>query len=54
MKKDALGNDIIEAPKDNKPDELSRADRKRLMKQRKDMLKNGEDTYDIDMKLGIE
>ena len=54
VKKDALGNDIIEAPKDNKPDELSRADRKRLMKQRKDMLKNGEDTYDIDMKLGIE
>lgn len=54
VKKDALGNDIVEAPKDSNPAELSRADRKKLMKQRKEMLKNGEDTYDIDMKLGIE
>ena len=33
--------------------ELSKKERKDLMKQRKLMIKNGEDTYEIDMKLGI-
>lgn len=51
-KKDALGNTIVEAKEEKK--ELSRADRKQLMKQRKDMVKNGEDTYEIDQLLGIE
>eukprot|EP00981_Chlorochromonas_danica_P016137 scaffold15892_cov537-Ochromonas_danica.AAC.1 len=51
-KKDALGNTIVEAQEEKK--EVSRADRKRLMKQRKDMIKNGEDTYEIDQLLGIE
>jgi elongation factor 3 len=49
-KKDALGNTIavVEEKK-----ELNRADRKKLMKTRKDMIKNGEDTYDIDQILGV-
>jgi len=34
--------------------EVSRADRKQLMKQRKDMVKRGEDTYELDQQLGIE
>lgn len=34
--------------------EVSRADRKQLMKQRKEMVKRGEDTYDIDQLLGLE
>lgn len=34
--------------------EVSRADRKQLMKQRKDMVKRGEDTYEIDQLLGLE
>ncbi len=51
--KDALGNTIVKQ-ETNEPQELSRADRKRLMKQRKDMIKNGEDTYEIDLKLGLE
>lgn len=50
--KDALGNTVVKASKE--PKELSKADRKRLMKQRKDMIKHGEDTYDIDILLGIE
>ena len=50
--KDALGNTIIKAPEG--PKELSRADKKRLQKLRKDMLKRGEDTYEIDMQLGME
>ena len=50
--KDALGNTIVKAPEE--PKELSKADRKRLMKQRKDMIKHGEDTYDIDILLGVE
>lgn len=50
-KKDALGNTIAE--KEEEKGELSRADRKRLMKIRKDMIKNGEDTYEIDQQLGI-
>jgi elongation factor 3 len=51
-KKDALGNTIVEAKEEVK--EVNRADRKRLMKVRKDMIKNGEDTYEIDQQLGIE
>ena len=50
--KDALGNTIVKE-KSNEPLELSKADRKRLMKKRKEMVKHGEDTYDIDMQLGI-
>ena len=34
--------------------EIDRGDRKRLMKLRKDMLKRGEDTFEIDQQLGIE
>lgn len=49
-KKDALGNTIEEASA--APKELSRADKKRLQKQRKDMIKRGEDTYEIDILLG--
>ena len=52
-KKDALGNTIVEAKKGLDKAELTRDDKKRLMKQRKDMLKNGEDTYEIDQLLGI-
>lgn len=51
-KKDALGNTIVEAKEEKK--ELSRADRKRLEKVRKDMVKRGEDTYEIDVQLGLE
>ena len=51
--KDALGNTIVKE-ESNEPQELSRADKKRLMKLRKDMIKNGEDTYEIDVKLGLE
>jgi len=50
--KDALGNTIVKAPEEVK--ELSRADKKRLQKQRKEMLKRGEDTYEIDVQLGLE
>ena len=50
--KDALGNTIAKAPEG--PKELSRSDRKRLQKLRKEMLKRGEDTYDIDLQLGDE
>ena len=50
--KDALGNTIVKAPEEAK--ELSRADKKRLQKQRKEMLKRGEDTYEIDVQLGME
>ena len=48
---DALGN-TIKVEEEKK--ELNRGDRKQLMKQRKEMLKNGEDTYEIDQILGIE
>mmetsp|Transcript_289 Transcript_289/g.522 ORF Transcript_289/g.522 Transcript_289/m.522 type:complete len:1021 (+) Transcript_289:82-3144(+) len=51
-KKDALGNTIVEAKEEVK--EINRSDRKRLMKLRKDMIKRGEDTYEIDQQLGIE
>eukprot|EP01041_Mallomonas_annulata_P007609 gene7609-15590_t len=48
---DALGNSIavVEEKK-----ELSRADKKRLQKLRKDMIKRGEDTYEIDQQLGVD
>lgn len=48
---DALGNSIavVEEKK-----ELSREDKKRLQKVRKDMVKRGEDTYEIDLQLGID
>lgn len=52
-KKDALGNTIVEK-KDEEKKELSRADRKRLEKLRKDMVKRGEDTYEIDVQLGLD
>jgi len=52
VKFDALGNTIAEVEVEKK--ELNRADRKQLMKQRKEMVKNGEDTYDIDQLLGLE
>jgi hypothetical protein len=51
VKYDALGNTNEEAKEEVK--ELNRADRKKLMKQRKDMIKNGEDTYEIDKILGV-
>ena len=51
-KKDALGNTIAPAPQEEK--ELNRADKKRLQKLRKEMIKRGEDTYDIDVQLGLE
>lgn len=51
-KKDALGNTIEKAPEE--PKELNRSDKKRLQKLRKEMIKRGEDTYEIDQQLGIE
>jgi len=51
-KKDALGNTIVEAKEEVK--EINRSDKKRLMKLRKDMIKRGEDTYEIDQQLGLE
>ena len=51
--KDALGN-TIKKEKKLEALELSKAERKKLMKQRKDMVKNGEDTYELDIQLGIE
>jgi len=51
-KKDALGNTIKAEKEEVK--ELNRGDRKKLMKQRKDMIKNGEDTYEIDKLLGLD
>jgi elongation factor 3 len=51
-KKDALGNTIEKAP--DEPKELNRADKKRLQKLRKEMIKRGEDTYEIDLQLGLE
>jgi len=42
---------VIKAKEEKK--ELSRDDKKRLLKQRKEMLKNGDDTYEIDQMLGL-
>ena len=50
--KDALGKTIAKAPEEQK--ELNRSDKKRLQKLRKDMMKRGEDTYEIDIQLGLE
>jgi len=50
--KDALGNTIAKAPEG--PKELSRSDKKRLQKLRKEMIKRGEDTYEIDLQLGMD
>lgn len=50
-KYDALGNTVV-VQEEKK--ELSRGDRKLMMKQRKDMIKRGEDTYDLDQQLGVE
>ena len=46
---DSLGNKIEEKPKEKK--ELTRDEKKRLLKQRKEMQKAGIDTYDIDILL---
>jgi hypothetical protein len=51
-KKDALGNTIEKTP--DEPKELNRADKKRLQKLRKEMVKRVEDTYEIDLQLGLE
>ena len=48
---DSLGNKI-EVKQEKK--ELSRGDRKQLLKQKKEMEKRGEDTYEIDQLLGVE
>ena len=50
-KVDSLGNKIVTAPKEVK--ELSRDEKKKLMKQKKQMEKDGQDTYDIDVLLGL-
>ena len=34
--------------------DLNRADKKRLQKLRKEMMKRGEDTYEIDIQLGVD
>ena len=48
---DSLGNKIEAAPKEKK--ELTRDEKKKLMKQKKDMEKAGQDTYEIDLLLGL-
>lgn len=48
---DSLGNKIEAKPKEVK--ELSRDEKKRLMKQRAQMIKNNEDTYEIDILLNL-
>ena len=48
---DSLGNKIETAPKEKK--ELTRDEKKRLLKQKKEMEKAGKDTYDIDVLLGL-
>ena len=53
---DSLGNSIKKEKKEEsgEPAELSKKERKDLMKKRKQMIKDGEDTYDLDIKLGLE
>ena len=51
VKMDALGNTIVAAPVKK---ELSRGDKKALLKRKKDMEKQGLDTYEIDQMLGLE
>jgi len=48
---DSLGNKIEVVREEKK--ELSRDDKKRLMKQKKELEKAGEDTYEIDVLLGL-
>ena len=48
---DSLGNKIEEKPKEKK--ELTRDEKKRLLKQKKEMEKVGNDTYEIDILLGL-
>ena len=48
---DSLGNKIEVVKEDKK--ELSRDDKKRLMKKKKELEKAGEDTYEIDVLLGL-
>jgi len=50
-KVDSLGNKIVNATKEVK--ELSRDEKKKLMKQKKEMEKAGQDTYEIDVLLGL-
>jgi elongation factor 3 len=50
---DALGNTIVEEKGEEKK-EINRADKKKLLKLRKEMLKRGEDTFEIDQQLGLE
>lgn len=49
---DSLGNKI-EAVVSKEKKELTRDEKKRLLKQKKDMEKAGQDTYDIDVLLGL-
>ena len=51
VKMDALGNTIVAAPVKK---ELSRGDKKALLKRKKEMEKQGLDTYEIDQLLGLE
>jgi elongation factor 3 len=51
VKMDALGNTIVAAPVKK---ELSRGDKKALLKKKKEMEKQGLDTYEIDQLLGLE
>lgn len=51
-KYDSLGNKIENVPKEKK--ELTRDEKKKLLKQKKEMEKLGQDTYEIDMLLGVE
>ena len=48
---DSLGNKIEVVPEKK---ELNRTDKKRLLKQKKDMEKQGLDTYEIDLLLGLD
>ena len=50
-KVDSLGNKIVNATKEVK--ELSRDEKKKLMKQKKEMEKACQDTYEIDVLLGL-
>jgi excinuclease ABC subunit A len=48
---DSLGNKIEAAPKEQK--ELTRDEKKKLLKQKKELEKAGQDTYEIDVLLGL-
>jgi elongation factor 3 len=51
-KYDSLGNKVDKQEK-KKASELSRAEKKRLQKLRKEMIKNGQETFEIDELLGV-